>query len=379
VAVTSKAKFLLPFIMVQNSFASYLEAGKTSAKLLFNLFKQEGSDGKQVFDNSNTEDVDVIEPMLFIAHQIDAETSVNGHFVFDTWTAASDTKLDANTGASGAGIDRQSRSSGTISYGKELKNLRYSFNGGFSTEYDYRSFNGGFSIGSSFADDNFTLNFKAQYFADQVKLFNFTTQKMKDFESRNIYSLDLSASQILTRADIISFGVTHINQSGALEGTPNTVKVAGTRTGEQLPDSRKRFAFPVKWIHGFSDKLALHLNYRYYTDDWDIKSHTITPALLYSLFDGDGYLEFSYRYYQQDQVKYYQNEFAASLANMTSDSDLRKYQAQQLGVHFSKTMDEGKLFGLNLDEREVTVAFYHYQRSNELSYNALQFSWATKF
>ncbi|MBT3583337.1 MAG: hypothetical protein HN509_00405, partial [Halobacteriovoraceae bacterium] len=105
-AVTDKLKKILfslviLFANLGQAFAEMMEKGKTKVKTVFNFFHQNSNDGKQVFDGSGREEANVIEPMIFIEHQINEDTAITGHFVFDFWTAASDTKLDGNTGASG--------------------------------------------------------------------------------------------------------------------------------------------------------------------------------------------------------------------------------------------------------------------------------------
>ena len=137
-----------------------MEKGKTKLKTVFNIYHQNSNDGNQVVDNSGREETNVIEPMVFIEHQITEDTAINGRIVFDAWTAASDTKLDNYTGASGSPIMGQNRIAANLGVRKEKKvdKNRWNFGAdvGFSSEYDYRSFNGSLNASRSFAKDNFT-------------------------------------------------------------------------------------------------------------------------------------------------------------------------------------------------------------------------------
>ena len=80
-----------------NAFAEMLEKGKTKLKSVFNFYHQNSDNGNQVFDNSGREEATVVEPMIFIEHQVSAETAISGHFVFDAWTVASDSSPQSNS------------------------------------------------------------------------------------------------------------------------------------------------------------------------------------------------------------------------------------------------------------------------------------------
>ena len=56
----------------------------------------------------------------------------------------------------------------------------------------------------------------------------------------------------------------------------------------------------------------LHLAYRYYTDDWDVDSHTLDVAYRFN-FASTKYLEPKIRLYHQTQADFYQNEFFADV------------------------------------------------------------------
>ena len=135
------------FGYVKNIWAQVLAKGKTRVTTVFNLYHQNSEEGKQVIDNSGREEVNVLEPMVFVSHQFDENTNIHSHFVFDAWTAASDTRLDANTGASGGeGIKNQSRFSGGIGVSREHDVWTYGVDLGVSTEYDYKSLNGTITV-----------------------------------------------------------------------------------------------------------------------------------------------------------------------------------------------------------------------------------------
>lgn len=388
VDVTRTKKAILSFFLIltsiQNVFADMMAKGRTKFKLLFNLYHQNSDDGEQVFDNSKREEANVVEPMLFIEHQITEDTAINAHFVFDFWTAASDTKLDGLTGASGGEpIKGQSRVSGNVGARKENGGWTFSSAVGFSSEYDYRSLNASVGVERSLAKDNFTIGLGLQYYSDEVRLFEDLTPAsnatISEFKPRSILATSLTASQLLTRKDIIQFGLTYVQAKDNLESTASSVLVSGIRESEKLPDDRKRYALSSKWVHGFSDTFAMNLFYRYYFDQWKLDAHTVRLAFLKEINDDEDFFEIALRLHSQDRVRYYQDSFTSNQEFMTSDSDLDKFSSYEFSLYHSSNFEGKTLFSMELDDFTWNNGVTGYKRSNELIYAYFQSSIGFEF
>ncbi|EQC47252.1 DUF3570 domain-containing protein [Bacteriovorax sp. Seq25_V] len=379
-AVTKKKVILAILSTIANSsYAEKLLPGKWKSKFIFNFYDQDSNNGDQVYDGTKDEGLTVIEPMLFISHQIDSTTNVSGHVVLDAWSAESDTKLDGNTGESGKGIGNQSRVSGNFSYAKEINKVKLTPHLGFSSEYDYKSFNGGLAYEQSFAKDNFVLGLGVDYFHDSTKLFDYANEKTTDFKDKRVYSYNISASQILTYTDIINFNINYIRQTGALESIRNSTPLNGSRYPENLPALRDRFAASTQFIHGFNDENSISLKYRYYKDSWEMKASTIETSYRKMIQDDDGFLEFNYRYHTQDEVEYFKKSLITAQTYVTSDSDQASFDANRFGMLYSFNRGEVDLSLFKTDKFEYTIAAYHYFRSNKLKYNVLQASLGIEF
>ncbi|WP_372655192.1 DUF3570 domain-containing protein [Halobacteriovorax sp.] len=370
--------FILALSIVQ-SFAEMLTPKIWKTKILFNIYSQSSNNGAQVYDDSGDEDAFVFEPMFFASYQIDETTNISAHMTIDTWTAESDTRLDANTGQSGEGIEGQGRISGNFSYSKEVGKSLWTPKIGFSSEYDYKSLNAGLSWTGSFAEDNFTLTSSAQFFMDSTNLFDYVNEKTTESKDKRVYSLDINASQFLTKNDILSFGQTTIIQNGALESIRNSTNVGGTRVAEQLPGSRKRYAYYIQHVHAFSDDLAFSNKYRFYHDSWDLKSHTIETSLRFTTNNENGFLELNYRLYSQNSVEYFHRTLPSLLPSFTNDSDLEKFTSHRVGPHYSYDLGETKVFNFEIENLNLSTAAYYYTRSNDLSYVLTQFSIGAEF
>lgn len=374
---------LMLLLSMQNAFAEMMEKGKTKVKTLLNVYSQSSKNGKQVLDNSGIEDVTVIEPQIFVKHQITADTELNASFVIDTWTAESDTILDGNTGASGEGKKGQARVAPNLGVRREVGKTNYGMNLGFSSEYDYTSKNISADVQRSFADDNFTIGLGVQYYADTVSLFQDITPPAnasitKDF-NRDIYALNLGFSQILTRRDILEFGATYANSKGRLESTAGTVNIAGTREVEVLPGERKRNAFSTKWVHALNDEMALNLSYRNYFDDWGARAHTIRGAYLIALREEQDFLEIALRYHSQRSVDYYKDSFSTTERFMTSDSDLSKFNSYEPSVMYLRQLGGKEILGVNFEDAEWGNSLTYSKRNSGLNAVYLQTSLAFFF
>lgn len=346
-------------------------------KFLFNFFKQNSDSGKQVLDNKGDESATVFEPMLFVAAKVDENTDISAQFVFDAWTAASDTVLDDKTGASGGAIDGQTRFGGQfkIRRGDELNSKSLSL--GISTEYDYKSLNFGANLTNSYAEDNFTLSLTPTLYLDQAKDFDIDRDIELDYKSRLIYAFDVSATQLLTPKDLIQFGYTFVGMNGMLNSIAGTVQVEDIttnpyqRTQEVLPSSKMRHAFSTKYVHGFTDQLGLHFSHRYYQDDWDLKANTFETGLRIGLNEDRTFIMPTLRYHQQNEVEYYQDKFSTREQYMTSDSDLAEFDSTRYGVHAEHILEDKKVWGHQTDW-SISFGAYHYDRSNGLDYQIMQ-------
>ncbi|MAF78211.1 MAG: hypothetical protein CME60_08610 [Halobacteriovoraceae bacterium] len=389
--VTSSKKWRLLFFTslsafsnIQNTFAEMLEKGKTKITSVFNFYHQNSDNGGQVIDNSGREETNVFEPMVFIEHQITEDTALTGQITFDAWTAASDTKLDSYTGASnGDPIKGQTRVSGNLGAKQEKGKWSYGAKLGFSSEYDYQSLNGSLNLSRSFANDNFVLSLGIQYYSDQLSAFQDLsspeTAKIKSGLNRNIFSTNLTASQLLSPYEIIQFDLTFARSSGFLESTANSVNVNGQRFLEELPDSRSRYALSTKYVRALTQASALHLSYRYYFDQWNIDSHTSRVAYLKEINDDEDFIEVSLRHHFQEKAKYYKDSFTIQESFMTSDSDMNQFHSYESGIYYKKNLEDSSYFGVKLENLTWSHGLVYYQRNTGLRLGYYQSSISFEF
>lgn len=386
---TSVTVILLILLLVKTVHA------RGTFKIVNNYMFQKGEGGKQVYDGSGDQELNIYEPVFYFDVDLGKKTHIKGHATLDLWSSASEAVFDTSTGASGKPLvldhnkreESDSSSSNlnkkwqhrlgfNLGVSKEFSTFTFDADIGYSNEYDYTSINGGLALSKSFAEDNLTVALAYHFFFDRVYNFDAVLGSFTGWENKITHAVDLSVTQILSPSDIILLGYTYTYQSGHLAGAQNTVDLMGFRVNESLPAMRNRHAFTLKYVHGFSDIFAAHLDYRFYFDDWGVRSHTVEPSLNLAFGHDAGLVKLFYRFYQQGAVNYYQDSFTSSKTYMTSDSDLASFMAHELGGLVSY---EWELKNFFLKSINLTGAASYYTRTNHLDAIVGQLSIGAQF
>jgi hypothetical protein len=114
--------------------------------------------------------------------------------------------------------------------------------------------------------------------------------------------------------------------------------------------------------------LSLRSFYRYYADDWDIRSHTATLEVPVKL--GDFITVYpSYRFYLQSAAAAFQpyNRHLSTADYYTSDFDLSEYRSNQFGLGASYTDIFTRLNILGFGLKRIDLKGYHYSRNSSFS------------
>jgi Protein of unknown function (DUF3570) len=91
---------------------------------------------------------------------------------------------------------------------------------------------------------------------------------------------------------------------------------------EARPDSRRRFTLSANLNHQlYPENDVMHLQYRFYIDDWKISSNTLDYSLRHSYGEHE-YLEPHLRLYNQTNAYFYQNSVITDPASSTPITDV---------------------------------------------------------
>jgi Protein of unknown function (DUF3570) len=342
--------------------------------LVSSYYKQDGNNSavtggigsEKLTDVSNNIDVTVIKyGKSGKKHVFDVALGV------DFYTSASSDMVDlaANSSASMSDI----RIYPSLNYTVENEQKGNSFGVGVSssTEFDYQSFGGNVSYGKKTKDRNGEFTAKLQAYLDQVKIIKPVELRAGGesypTESRNSFSASLAYSRVINQNFQVIFLADVIQQQGYLSLPFHRVYFTdGSVHQELLPDNRLKIPIAARASYFFGDAVILRAYYRYYTDSWDIKSHTIdleTPVKLSPFVSVSPF----YRYYTQMAAKYF-NGYKAQAGDAdyyTSNYDLSKFNSSFYGIGVKFTPVKGVLGIKHFHTLELRYG--HYSRTTQLS------------
>ncbi|WP_111307455.1 DUF3570 domain-containing protein [Confluentibacter sediminis] len=217
-------------------------------------------------------------------------------------------------------------------------------------------------------------------------------------KSRNSYSVSFSFSQILNKNAQFSLFFDLVQQKGWLSnpmqrvyfadvdnfyiGNAASIPFYTTRQNqdvfqladdiERLPNTRFKIPIGLRLNYFLNDMFVLKTYYRYYTDDWGIKSHTAeieVPIKISTKFT----LYPSYRYYNQTAADYFApyEENVSTSQYYTSDYDLSKFNANQYGFGISYTDIFTKSHIWKLGIKSIDLKYNSYNRNTGLKANII--------
>lgn len=170
-------------------------------------------------------------------------------------------------------------------------------------------------------------------------------------------------TQVLTRYAHMTLDLALQSESGYLS---NNYKQIVRQEGSTLslapdsrPESRVGWAVSGEYAHNLpSLDTTLHAGYRYYADDWNIRSQTVDLSVDYEFDEGWTISPFG-RYYTQTEADFYRAGYFGSVATDefgTSDERLSTFDARTYGL--SAELQDG-------DRRYKGMAAY-YDQSTDL-------------
>lgn len=239
----------------------------------------------------------------------------------------------------------ETRKQGDIKLSYEWDEAALTLGGGVSEEHDYHSRFGSLAGRLDFNQKRTTLNFSGSYthsendatfdptalgylsvpFTTRARQTAFRLAKDSEFRTqatRIDWGLQLGLTQILTRNALVNFGVGYTDSSGYLGNPYKAVTVVGFGATpaqldanriaattqsilEQRPDERRQFVGTAGYRHYIAPfNSALHLDYRYFQDNWDIHAHTMEAQWLQPI-GNDWMITPRVRYYSQSSADFY--------------------------------------------------------------------------
>jgi hypothetical protein len=236
--------------------------------------------------------------------------------------------------------------------------------GGVHLEEPFRSWNGGFGASRSFADGDTVVSGNLLEVFDWFDRFDIHGGRHGRTD-RSSTTGSVGVTQIVTPEMVVNVNYGLTVQRGELGNTWNSVPLSDdTRGPEILPVQRVRHALVFRAAQFLPWNGALHVNYRFYTDDWGLTAHSVETELMQRL-SPLVYVSALYRFHTQTGV-----DFFTTLANpngslRTADSDLAPLDAQTVGGKV--VLDLPPAF--SMPALHFDVGYERYWRTNDLHTN----------
>lgn len=337
--------------------------------LVSSYYKQDGNNSavtggigtEKLTDVSNTIDVTMVKyDKKLRKNKFDFSVGI------DHYTSASSDMVDLKANSSASRSDN--RIYPTLNWSRENENKGTTLMAGvsFSSEYDYQSYGANIGFAKKTPNKMGEFTAKLQAYLDQVKMIapiELRTADNNGTSARNTFALSLSYSQIINQNFQVEFLADGIQQTGYLSLPFHRVYFTDNSVHQEaLPDKRFKIPLGVRANYFFGDKFIVRAYYRYYTDDWGLKSNTFsleTPVKISPFVSVSPF----YRYYSQTSAKYFApyQQHTAFDDFYTSNYDLSKFDSHFYGAGIRFSPKNG-LFGierLNMLE----IRYGHYTKS----------------
>jgi len=166
-----------------------------------------------------------------------------------------------------------------------------------------------------------------------------------------------------------------VYQSGYLGLPFHRVYFPGVDTAkvEKLPSSRFKLPVGFRLNYFLGDNVILRAYYRYYIDNWGMRSNTASIEVPYKITPFFSISPF-YRYYDQTAAKYFAPYNAHSLSDQyyTSNYEYAKFNAGFYGVGFRIAPPNG-VFGVQ-SFHELEIRYGHYTQTTDLASDVVSLS-----
>jgi hypothetical protein len=316
-----------------------------------------------VYVRQDTNATRVISPRLKLHTALgNDETHLDAAYSVDVWTSAS---VDIVASASKPVTEQRDELNLAIDH--VFGDIKLAGAYRFSKETDYESHGGSLSLSWDFANKATTLGWFGGGSADHVGRVgdpNFS-------EQASTLTSGVSLTQVLDRQTIVQLlydiALVRGYQASAYRfisfGTAGACRgAAAFCLPERAPRERIRHAAALRLRRALSTQLSLGASYRFYLDDWAVRSHTAKVDLAWAP-QLKSTLALSYRFYTQSAASFYQAMYTAQevgRAHFTRDRELSPLTTHRVALEFDWLWELGHGGSDLMTGVAVAPTFYAY-------------------
>lgn len=239
---------------------------------------------------------------------------------------------------SGATISEERTELG-VDFRSYHSNSEVTLSGGYSSENDYESVSFGFSGAWRLNQNLTTLSYGANTSFDYIDPSDAESFDRPEHESKKRAGAMLGITQVATKTTLLSATVGFSVLDGYLSDPYKRAFVVGNTVRDSRPGQQEQINLNLSLRQFFeSPGGALHADYRYYTNNWEIDSHTLELSW-YQNLGSDWQLIPTVRYYDQSAAVFYRPFYETTRTDgfYSSDYRLSDFSAVSGQLKLSKT------------------------------------------
>ena len=201
---------------------------------------------------------------------------------------------------------------------------------------------------------------------DQNKECDSTSGASEKFDI-NVISGEVGFTQIIDENSLAKVSFFASNEDGYLSNPymkvvkDNTSSLMKRIIPETKPDTRVSYGTTLEYTRALTNRLSSHTDYRFYSDDWDITSHTISSEVYYELASS-WILGGGIRYYTQSESDFYKSGYFSNEEYASSDERMRSFDAlgYKINAKYKVSEDLSVNAGINFyDQQDSFNATYY--------------------
>lgn len=328
--------------------------------------------------SKNKDRIKVKAQSLLVMLPIAGEWSIAGTYTGDSISGASPSYHSSQL----IKIDEH-RDAGSLSVTRFLPRGTISVGTNYSHEHDYLS--RGFSVQGTVAseDKNTTLNAGIGISNDDIN----STNGDAVGKTKHVTDWILGVTQVLSINDIVQLNLGYSDGNGYFSDP--------YKYYDHRPNSKTHNTVLTRWNHYFKQTDgASHLSYRYYSDSYDVKAHTLSAEYVQPLANGWTVTPLA-RFYTQTAAKFYVGvdpnvpafidipAVTDPTAYISLDQRLSEYGALTLGFKVAKQLNPDWLVDFKYEQykqKESWALTSHNQGSLEpFSFRSYQIGISRRF
>ena len=298
------------------------------------------------YDESDSR-VSVSAPSLSVSYDIGTDYNIKADFVHDAVSGATPSwQPDSGSGASnrddsgdytyGNQEFDEARKAGSILLTTRFANRDELYTGfDYSRESDFDS--KALSVEYLHYTDkshNRSISVGASYAYNEILSYDYDTGSgASQKETASSINAEIGLNQVLNAKSSVKVAGFMVSDDGYLSNPHASIirdysSVDRRQMTETRPDTRLGYGADIKYIRMLSNNISYQFGYRFYSDDWDISSHTINNDIYYKLSDKFT-LGAGLRYYDQSEANFYNGskDFFTSEQYASSDERLSSFDA----------------------------------------------------